>query len=299
MSSEKMEIFGVEFLGPESPVMVSANGEITAMKDDSGKFTSFSIMNASLEGYVGFLSNFEIKILSISNNSGKPMVFDFGKIKLNSIERLFLNLQRTDALKFQGDEIFENLAEITVRDNFPSGLPSDEKLPCLKKIAAEPASESDLSWLQKFTKIVDLIIYRYPEKNLMPLVGLKKLRRLCLVEGAVKSLDGIDELPRLEAIQIISCGKLADVNAILKAKSLEHIMFEKFRKIKNWNFLSQKINLKTIWLEVAEDVGFIRYLPNLIYFKCLKVVGGDVSPIDEMGFSKLPHRSKVFYEPID
>ena len=76
-------------------------------------------------------------------------------------------------------------------------------------------------------------------------------------------------------------------------------MFEKFKKITDWDFLSQNTDIKTIWLEVADDVKFIRRLPKLVYFKCLKIINKDLSPVEELGFSKLPHRASVFYSPID
>ncbi|WP_152601927.1 hypothetical protein [Burkholderia paludis] len=298
MSSENVKLFGTDFLGPDGPVMVSENGEITIAKDELGEFVSFSIMNSPIDDYVDFLSNFKIKILSISHNSSDSIIFDFGRVEVKFIERLYLNLQRGDVLKFPSDLVFENLREISVRDGFPEGLPLSDKLPFLKKIAVELFSESDLFWIGQFPDIVDLAIYHYPGKDLMPLAGLNKLKRLCLVEGGVRSLHGIERLSHLAIVHVVSCRRLADVSALLEAKSIEHIMFEKFRGIKNWSFLSKKINLKTVWLEVAESIDFIRHLPNLTYFRCIGVVDENVGVIDEMGFLNLPYRSKVFCESI-
>ena len=298
MSLEIINIFGVDFSGPEEAVMSSSNGEIIIMKDDSGNFTSFSIVNSPIEKYVDFLLNFDVKILSISNNSAEAINFDFSSVKISSIERLYVNLQNSDLLIFPGNCAFAHLREISIRDGFPAGLPSSENFPCLRRVTVEVSSASDFLWLQGLDKIVDLIIYNYPREDLTPLKPLKNVRRLCLVEGRVKSLDGIEYFSCLEAVHIVACSKLQNALAILKSKSIVHIMFEKFRKILDWSFLSQKKNLKTIWLEAADSVEFIKDIPELTYFKCIRILDKNLSPVQELGFSNLPHRSSVFYNSI-
>ena len=69
MTSNSVNLYGVEFNGPDSPVMSSIDGSIVIMKDLSGEFTSFSVINRSLKDASDFLNNFNIKILAIENLS--------------------------------------------------------------------------------------------------------------------------------------------------------------------------------------------------------------------------------------
>jgi hypothetical protein len=300
MTSENINIYGVKFTGPEMPVMASEDGRVMIMKNDAGKFVSFSFSNSSLGEYAKFLSNFNIEILGLTNHSLIPLRHDFSKISIDSLEKIFFELSPSDTIIFsQGKQIFKKLKEISIRGSFPLQMPLADSFPKLIKLTIELTSDYALEWLKGFDDIIDMIIYKFPEKNLKSLASLKNIRRLCLVECDLTSLDGIETFPCLTTLHVVACNKLSKIQSLLQSNSIQYIMFEKFKKIKNWDVLAQKKNLKSIWLEIANDVNFVRELPNLEYFKCLRISNGDESPIKERRLINLPHRDGIFYTPVD
>jgi len=68
---------------------------------------------------------------------------------------------------------------------------------------------------------------------------------------------------------------LYDVDELFHAKKLKNIMFEKYRKISDWSFLAQKEDWNAICVDVAENMDFLRKLPDLKHFYCEKVLNAD------------------------
>ena len=99
MTSNIVNLHGVEFNGPDSPVMSSTDGSIVIMKDLSGEFTSFSVINKNLEDVSSFLNNFNIKMLAIENLSPEKIICDLNSISnISNLEKLFLELGAQDTL---------------------------------------------------------------------------------------------------------------------------------------------------------------------------------------------------------
>jgi len=135
MTTEIIDIFGVKFIGPDMPVMTSEDGAVTIMKNDAGEFVSFSFVNVSFNNFLEFLSNFNIEILGLTNNSPTSLHYDFTKIFTASLERLYFQIENSDGVDFSENATnLKNLSELSIRNAFPLNMPSSHNFPNLIKL---------------------------------------------------------------------------------------------------------------------------------------------------------------------
>jgi len=116
--------------------------------------------------------------------------------------------------------------------------------------------------------IKDGWISHFKADDLQILTQHQQLKRLCVSQRTLKSLHGISQLSNLETLHIVATKNLVDVADRLNAPKLKNIMFEKYRKIANWDFLANKKDWQVIWLEQAGSIDFINQLPDLKSFYC-------------------------------
>lgn len=127
-----------------------------------------------------------------------------------------------------------------------------------------------MSWT-KLSHLVDLFIFKLKVDDLIPLSGLKSLKRLHLKRISIKSLNGIGNLTNLETLYVDDLRYLTDVSNLVDNKTLENIRFILFKKVTDWEFLVNMPQLKLIGLDVADSIGFMEKMPNLVCAWCVKV----------------------------
>ena len=300
MTSNIVNLHGVEFNGPDSPVMSSTDGSIVIMKDLSGEFTSFSVINKNLEDVSSFLNNFNIKMLAIENLSPEKIICDLNSISnISNLEKLFLELGAQDTL-VNSEKLMDadGLTELSIKGEFPNDFIQPSLLKNLCKLTIRANSKKSKQWLSKSQQVVDLIVHDYSEKNLEIFDGFSKLTRICLVQGRILGFDGIEKIHNLQTIHIVACKYISDVQSIVKSRSLKGIMFEQVNYLLYWDFLSNIKQLEFIWLELANNISFIENLPILRYFKCKKIIDEGDELIKSFGFENLPPRASIFYTPL-
>lgn len=185
-----------------------------------------------------------------------------------------------------------------MRGHIPQLPPPASKFPKLRKLIFEPSTAEALQWLSDCTHVVDVTLYHFPKRNIDDISRLASLRRVCFVHGKLTTLDGVENLRRLEILHVVACNQLTDVGAMLRSRSIKHVMFEKFKKIKNWDFLAQKESFETIWLEVAQSIAFIKDMPSLSYFFCRTVLNRDRSPLNDNRFRGNSPTAHVIYAAV-
>ena len=85
---------------------------------------------------------------------------------------------------------------------------------------------------------------------------MKSLKRLKLVQGSLKSLDGIENLKNLETLHIYGTRNLTDLSALLKSSSIQNLIFKSYTKNTDWDFLAEMKQLKFISLNEAKSIEF-------------------------------------------
>lgn len=135
-----------------------------------------------------------------------------------------------------------------------------------------------MSWT-KLSHLIDLYIFKLKVDDLTAFSGLTSLKRLHLQRISIKSLKGIGDLPNLETLYVDDLRYLTDVSNLVDAKSLENIRFIPFKKVTDWDFLATMPQLKLIGLDVAESVGFMEQMPNLVCAWCVKIKDKNEKPI--------------------
>lgn len=188
----------------------------------------------------------------------------FGKkFSLNILPKNCNEINSIDYLKFYSD--------------YPCNFNQFDLFKNLKKLDIIYHNNST-SWL-KLDNLLDLYIYKFKEDDLSSLSTLINLKRLHLQKGSLKSLKGIGDLPNLETLYVDDLRYLTDVSNLVDAKSLENIRFIPFKKVTDWDFLATMPQLKLIGLDVAESVGFMEQMPNLVCAWCVKIKDKNEKPI--------------------
>lgn len=235
-----------------------------------GKEQSFAFYDADISKLTEFFEAFNCVSLLFSTASS-PGIFNIDAIKHpDRLRRIGLDFLQPTQIVYSGRRNpFENLKELSISGQSPTGFPDLRDIPSLRKLELIYDKGFANEWLD-LKQIDDLHVIDYEEDDLSPLSGLASLRRLRIESGTMKTLAGLERLPQLETLFISNTRRLTDVDAILNSRSLRNIMMESYQKVQDWDFLKKK-DLRCIHLGTARSIDFIQEMPALENFYCRKV----------------------------
>jgi hypothetical protein len=265
----KTEMLGFSF-NKIGTTLIADDAVFTILNAD-GEEQSFSFGTVELKRYAEFFSKYFCAALLIKSNTG-PGILDLDDVKHDErVTKLTLSIVHPIQLAFSSKKIyFPNLRWLWFEGKCPDTFPDLSKMPHLETLTIEYDKNFLEHWVN-LKQLKDLCISDYDELDFSSLRGLTNLRRLKVFGGKVKSLDGLELLPNLETVHISAASKLLDVDAVLKSKSIKNIMFEKYKKITNWEFLKNKKDFRSIALDTAESIDFMKDFPDLDFFFCKTV----------------------------
>ncbi len=239
----------------------------------------FSSLDATFADYFTQFNEFKCRVLSVHYYTPNRHL-DLSKIaKPHIVWRMLLGLhgdRTTVTLPDNPEEAFRNLVEMKI-DGIPKNFFSFPTLQALKVLDVTYDSKA-CDWKQH-DGIIDLTLRGFKENDLSQLVGMTSLKRLSIVGGTIKSLNGIENLANLETICFYKTQQLLSMDGLLNSTSLRNIKCEAYRKVKNWNFLAAKKNIENLSFEEADSLQFIAHLPALNFIYCKKVGDKDQSPL--------------------
>ncbi|WP_286970438.1 hypothetical protein [Flavobacterium sp. UBA4854] len=128
----------------------------------------------------------------------------------------------------------------------------------------------------KVLKLFDL-----NEKDCSCFSTLNSLNRIAIINSTIKSLEGLGKIPNLNMLYIDKTRGLSDFSSILKMDSIEHLWFGTGIKNVDWDFLKTMPQLKSLHVDKAKDISFIKDLPNLEFFTASKIEDKNINPITE------------------
>lgn len=127
--------------------------------------------------------------------------------------------------------------------------------------------------LENCKEIDNLVLSTFNEKNLNPISCLKKITYLKITESKIQSLEGIEELTKIENLILGYCRSLKSIKHLNGLNELKSLEIANCNKIEDFYLLSNLPNLEELILTSCKDIPsieFVQYLPNL---KTLKLFG--------------------------
>lgn len=96
------------------------------------------------------------------------------------------------------------------------------------------------------------------------------LETLSICQSPIRSLDGLDQAPRLHSLSLAYCRRLEDISALSSVGgSLRELDIDQCGKIRDFSALADLPNLESLRLQGSNtlpDLQFIRNIPNLKSF---------------------------------
>jgi Leucine-rich repeat (LRR) protein len=237
-------------------------------------------LDQPLEKFLPLIDEFGCRTVFFSLYSENTNVDFSAIVKPQSIGKMVVLLNGdglTVSLPKQGSQAFTGLLDLKAVGAFPETFLRFDELKALKVLEVT-YDKKHASWRQN-SGIIDLKLHGFKEQDLTGLSEMKALRRLVLVGGSIKSLDGIENLPNLEILHVVKTQQLLSLDTLTKTKRLRCLVFEAYKKVKKMDFLSSMKTLTWLGFDEVESVRFITALPNLEFVNCNKIVDKDQTPI--------------------
>jgi protein phosphatase 1 regulatory subunit 7 len=161
---------------------------------------------------------------------------------------------------------------------------------------------SKLVNLKSCTKLEGLFLRNYNPKvnDASNIKDIAWIRRLGVVQSTIQSLNGLEEMDRLEEVEIDYCSKLTDIGFFTQSKNtLISLLFGNCKAIINYQDVACLSNLKTLAFNDCgrmESIGFIKDMRSLKSFRFVNtdVLDGDMNPcigLEYVAFSNKKHFS--------
>jgi len=282
-----------EYVG--SMILFTKDHELTVVINEHGTIISCmfrSVWGDGFNKYKHILHNQKIKRLSISNTGiqSKTYTYDLSLFDLDNLDQLLVDVQKTDEIIINPQQQLSKFNDLVIRGPKPKNflnLPIFPKICRLEMMDAK--DKASLELISKCQNMKDCIVYGLKQDDLTVFSQHKQLKRLCVSQSSIKSLNGISQMESLETLHIVATKSLYDVDELFHVKKLKNIN----RKISDWSFLAQKEDWNAICVDVAENIDFLQKLPNIKHFYCEKVLNADDK--SEKWF-RLGDGARIFYD---
>ncbi len=123
------------------------------------------------------------------------------------------------------------------------------------------------------TSLQNLSVSDYTEKDMKPLSCLTSIKTFRTIGGKLKSLEGIQQLKDLEAVEISAHRGLTDISQIAHLQKLKFLEINTCWKMADFSAIGALKNLEALSIidcKNLESIQFIKALPNL---KNLTILG--------------------------
>ena len=161
------------------------------------------------------------------------------------------------------------------------------KLPTLEYICIDDCFIENLS---EAKNLRSAWINSYHGKDLQELSSLEKLDTLDLTSSKIKSLDGCQQIKKLQCLYLYYNRSLSDISALEGVKdSLKALRIENCAKIKDFSVLEKLENLELLDLSGSNEIpslSFIGKLKNLkVFVFSVNVLDGDLTSCEDLSYA--------------
>ena len=130
--------------------------------------------------------------------------------------------------------------------------------------------ELDIQWckgkivgLQHCQKLESFSARNFNETNLQSFGQCKDLRSVRLLGSAIKSLEGISDLQKLEHLDLHLCGKLTSIEEIKQVPSLRSLVFQNCPNVRDFGVLAGLKNLRSLDISACKGINSIKFVDEL------------------------------------
>lgn len=141
-----------------------------------------------------------------------------------------------------------------------------------------------LQW-EECQSLRKLAIWKYKPKSrdLVPLSSLVNLEELEITQSPLKSLTGIENLFKLQRLELSYLSKLEDVSPLQNKSAMETLRFDHCKNIPSFETIATLNRLKTLGIDGCGKIASLQFVKALTKLEFLsfvdtEVLDGDLSP---------------------
>ena len=141
-------------------------------------------------------------------------------------------------------------------------------------------------------------------KDLRSISQSKVLKMLRFVSCSFSSLDGLEDYPNLQSLDIWYNRKITDISALERSsKSLRGLTIENCPKITDFSVLSSLVNMEALSLEGNNEIPNLRFLNNMkklkFFINTMNITDGDLTPCLSIPYVNIKGRKHYNYQNKD
>ena len=149
--------------------------------------------------------------------------------------------------------------------------------------------DSDVNF-EKITSLKTLSVTEYKGDNINKLFLCKELDTLELTSCNIRTLDGMENTPKMQCLYLNYNRRLCDISALKNArKTIKALRICKCPKISDFSVLAQLENLEFLFLEGSNKIpnlDFLKSLPNLKTFIFdMEISDGNLLPCMRLSYA--------------
>lgn len=235
--------------------------------------------------YIEYIKKKKIEAVYLCDIWYSKTEIDFLK-ECNFIKKLNINseyIYNLDGLKY-----LKNLKELVLYA--PKGKVDLKSYEYLEKLSVD--YNKNIVGIENLKALKKLSLYKYKprSRNLVKIGSLDSLKELEIIGSTIDSLDGCENLSKLERLQLSYLNNLCFIDRLEKIKnSLKVLEINNCKKINNFDFVTCLVNLENLsYNECGEidTIEFIDKMPNLkrFVFMGTNVLDGNMKPCSRLQY---------------
>ena len=250
-------------------------------KGIDGIYSSYVIRDASLSNFVEFINEHRLRDISFQYGLeiGSPITVVLNQIdSYSSLRSVSFDLLADVDFDIANKRELEfcQIRKLRVVGKFPPGsLKIDKLAKNLDEFEASFDVLADDSL--DFTQTRTLRMYDAPNVGAANEVSkYKSLRRLHFDSCAIRDSAKSEKLVDLEILIFAGCKQLQNLAPLARSKSIRHLVVSECPKVRDWNFLLEMPELKSLRITKAIDPSIINKLQNLEFLHIEKPAKKDL-----------------------
>ena len=153
----------------------------------------------------------------VSALTRRPAAVDFAPLALYpELEELWIDELPWETTEIKNVEQLYAMPKLKYLSIWDKKMPLVDvsRFPNLETLQADPADAKHIANLGKATSLKRIGLYSYKGKDLTEFTSLKNLTSIDLVNPAIGSLNGLEQMPQLEGLELMDTRNLKDVSLI-------------------------------------------------------------------------------------
>ena len=131
------------------------------------------------------------------------------------------------------------------------------------------------------TSLKHLYIQSIKTTDLSLIQGLNQLRTLNILRGNLVTLKGIEDLPKLEEVELRYLSKLTDLEDITSNSSVNKLTFEACKRLTDYSKLVKSKTLKflSVFSSKIDSIEFVKDMKSIEYLAFSDLIDGNLTPL--------------------